>query len=69
MYPEFRQILVALHDKAARESETYAKSRTDQKSVSKSAQARTAPLDVEGTDLNVSKDEIVRCIAESRRYA
>ena len=33
MYPEFRQILVALHDKAARESETYAKSRTDQKSV------------------------------------
>ena len=67
-YTEARQNLASLLDKSAREGEVRVKRRDGQVFVIKPEQATTSPLDVEGIDLNVSTDEILQFIAESRRY-
>jgi len=67
-YTEARQNLASLLDKSAREGEVRVKRRDGQVFVIKPEQVTTSPLDVEGIDLNVSTDEILQFIAESRRY-
>ena len=67
-YTEARQNLASLLDKSAREGEVRVKRRDGQVFVIKPEQATTSPLDVEGIDLNVSTDEILQFIVESRCY-
>ena len=67
-YTEARQNLASLLDESAREGEGRVKRRDGQVFVIKPEQVTTSPLDVEGIDLNVSTDEILQFIAESRRY-
>ena len=67
-YTEARQNLASLLDESAREGEVRVKRRDGQVFVIKPEQVTTSPLDVEGIDLNVSTDEILQFIAESRRY-
>jgi hypothetical protein len=67
-YTEARQNLASLLDKAADEGEVRVKRRDGQVFVIRLERTMTSPLNVEGIDLNVSTDEIVQFVAESRRY-
>ncbi len=68
-YTEARQNLASLLDKAADEGEVRVKRRDGQVFVIRPERTTVSPLDVEGIDLNLSADEILQFIAESRRYA
>lgn len=68
-YTEARQNLASLLDKAADEGEVRVKRRDGQIFVIKPERVTASPLDVKGIDLNLSTDEILQFIAESRRYA
>lgn len=67
-YTEARQNLSSLLDRAASEGEVRIKRRDGQIFVIRPEKTTDSPLDVEGIDLNVTTDEIVQFIAESRRY-
>ncbi|GIK73715.1 MAG: hypothetical protein BroJett021_27030 [Chloroflexota bacterium] len=67
-YTEARQNLASLLDKAADEGEVRVKRRDGQVFVIRLERTATSPLDVKGIDLNLSTDEILQFIAESRRY-
>jgi hypothetical protein len=68
-YTEARQNLATLLDKAASEGEVRLKRRDGLVFVIRPEQPTDSPLDVEGIDLGITTDEIVRSIAESRRYS
>lgn len=68
-YTEARQNLASLLDKAADEGEVRVKRRDGQVFVIRPERTTASPLDVKGIDLNISMDEILQFIAESRRYA
>ena len=68
-YSEARQNLAALLEKAASEGEVRLKRRDGQVFVIRPEHPAHSPLDVEGIDLNITKDEIVQSITESRRYS
>lgn len=67
-YTEARQNFASLLDKAADEGEVRVKRRDGQVFVIRPERTTVSPLDVEGIDLNLSADEILQFIAESRRY-
>ncbi|MFZ1767670.1 MAG: type II toxin-antitoxin system Phd/YefM family antitoxin [Caldilinea sp.] len=67
-YTEARQNFASLLDKAADEGEVRVKRRDGQIFVIKPEQTTASPLDVKGIDLDISADEILQFIAESRRY-
>lgn len=67
-YTEARQNLASLLDKAADEGEVRVKRRDGQVFVIRPERTTTSPLDVKGIDLDLSTDEILQFIAESRRY-
>ncbi len=67
-YTEARQNLASVLDKASAEGEVRVKRRDGQVFVIKPERVTTSPLDVEGIDLNISTDEILQFIAESRRF-
>jgi hypothetical protein len=67
-YTEARQNLASLLDKAANEGEVRVKRRDGQIFIIRPEKVVASPLDVEGIDLNISTDEILQFIAESRRY-
>jgi hypothetical protein len=67
-YTEARQNLASVLDKASAEGEVRVKRRDGQVFVIKPERLTTSALDVEGIDLNISTDEILQFIAESRRF-
>lgn len=67
-YTEARQNLASVLDKASEEGEVRVKRRDGQVFVIRPERVTTSPLDVEGIDLNISTDEILQFIAESRRF-
>lgn len=66
-YSEARQNLATLLEQARREGSVRIRRRDGQSFVLKPEAAPGSPLDVEGIDLNLTKDEIVDYVRESRR--
>jgi PHD/YefM family antitoxin component YafN of YafNO toxin-antitoxin module len=66
-YSEARQNLAALLDEAAREGEVMIRRRDGNSYVLRPVRLRKSPLDVEGVDVDLSTDEIVEAVRESRR--
>jgi PHD/YefM family antitoxin component YafN of YafNO toxin-antitoxin module len=66
-YSEARQNLAALLDEAAREGEVRIRRRDGNSYVLRPVRAKGSPLDVEGIDLDLSTEEIVKAVKESRR--
>ena len=67
-YTEARQNLASVLDKASAEGEVRVKRRDGQVLAIKSERVTTSTLDVEGIDLNISTDESLQVIADSRRF-
>jgi antitoxin Phd len=66
-FTEARQKLAALLEQAARNGEVRIKRRDGQVFVIRPQKRQGSPLDVEGVQLNLTRDEILESIAESRR--
>ena len=66
---EARQILSTLLDEAKREGAIRIRRRDGQVFVLKSERDLRSPLDVNGPNLNISRDEIVEFVREGRRKA
>lgn len=66
-FTEARQKLASLLEQAARNGEVRIKRRDGQVFVIRPQQRKGSPLDVEGVQLNLTRDEILESIAESRR--
>ena len=66
-FTEARQKLASLLEQAARNGEVRIKRRDGQVFVIRPQQRQGSPLDVEGFQLNLTRDEILESIAESRR--
>lgn len=66
-YSEARQNLAALLDEAAREGEVRIRRRDGDSYVLRPVKQKGSPLDVEGIDLDLSAEEIVNAVKESRR--
>jgi len=66
-YTEARQKLATLLEQAARTGEVRIKRRDVQVFVIKPQKRKGSPLDVDGIDLNLSRDEILQSIEEGRR--
>ena len=66
-FTEARQKLASLLEQAARNGEVRIKRRDGQVFVIRPQQRQGSPLDVEGVQLNLTRDEILESIAESRR--
>jgi hypothetical protein len=66
-YTEARQKLATLLEQAARYGEVRIKRRDGQVFVIKPQKRKGSPLDVDGIDLNLSRDEILQSIEEGRR--
>lgn len=66
-YSEARQNLATLLEQARREGSVRIRRRDGQSFVLKPETAAGSPLDVEGIDLNLTKDEIVDFVREGRR--
>jgi len=64
---EARQKLASLLEQAARNGEVRIKRRDGQVFVIRPQKRQGSPLDIEGVQLNLSRDEILESIAESRR--
>jgi hypothetical protein len=67
-YTEARQNLASILDQAAAEGEVRVKRRDGQTFIIKLEKVSTSPLDIEGINLDLTTDEIVQFITESRRY-
>ncbi|MCA9873480.1 MAG: type II toxin-antitoxin system Phd/YefM family antitoxin [Ardenticatenaceae bacterium] len=67
-YSEARQNLASLLEKAIREGEVRVRSKDGQTFVITPEAVGGSPLDVEGVDLNLSREEIVAFIHEGRKY-
>ncbi len=68
-YSEARQNLASLLDKAVREGEIRVRRKDGQVFVIIPETTGSSPLDVEGIDLGLSKEEILAFIQEGRRYS
>lgn len=66
-FSEARQKLAALLDEAARSGEVRIDRRDGRSFTVKPVKTKRSPLDVEGIDVNIPTDEIVRTIRASRR--
>jgi len=66
-YSEARQNLASVLDNATRDGEARGKRRDGRVFVIKTLAGRESPLDVEGVDLKLSREEIVRFVREGRR--
>jgi len=66
-YTEARQNLASLLEQAILEGEVRIKRKDGQVFVLKPETSTGSPLDVEGVDLGLTKEEIVNFIAEGRR--
>ena len=66
-YSEARQNLATVLENAAREGEVLVKRRDGQVFVIRRLSDRQSPLDVDGVDLQLSREEIVRFVREGRR--
>ncbi len=66
-YSEARQNLAALLDEAAREGEVRIRRRDGNSYVLRPVKQKGSPLDVKGIDLDLSAEEIVDAVKESRR--
>ncbi|MCL4263095.1 MAG: type II toxin-antitoxin system Phd/YefM family antitoxin [Anaerolineae bacterium] len=67
-YSEARRNLASLLDKAAREGEIRVRRKDGQIFVITPVTTGSSPLDVEGIDLGLSKEEIIEFIHEGRKY-
>lgn len=68
-YSEARRNLASLLDKAVREGEIRVRRKDGQIFVIIPETTGSSPLDVEGIDLGLSKEEIVEFIYEGRKYS
>jgi len=66
-FTEARQKLASLLEQAARNGEVRIKRRDGQVFVIRPQKRQGSPLDIEGVQLNLTRDEILNSIAESRR--
>lgn len=66
-YSEARRKLASLLDRATEEGEVRIKRRDGQTFVIKPDEEGGSPLDVEGIDLGVTTEEIVKIVQEGRR--
>lgn len=66
-FTEARQKLATLLEQAARNGEVRIKRRDGQVFVIRPQKRQGSPLDVEGVQLDLTRDEILESIAESRR--
>jgi PHD/YefM family antitoxin component YafN of YafNO toxin-antitoxin module len=66
-FTEARQKLASLLEQAARNGEVRIKRRDGQVFVIRPQKRKGSPLDVEGVQLNLTRDEILESIAESRK--
>ena len=66
-FTEARQKLASLLEQAARTGEVRIKRRDGQVFVIRPQKRQGSPLDIEGVQLNLTRDEILESIAESRR--
>jgi antitoxin (DNA-binding transcriptional repressor) of toxin-antitoxin stability system len=66
-FTEARQKLASLLEQAARSGEVRIKRRDGQVFVIRPQKRKGSPLDVSGVDLNLTRDEILKSIQESRR--
>jgi PHD/YefM family antitoxin component YafN of YafNO toxin-antitoxin module len=66
-YSEARRKLASLLDRATEEGEVRIKRRDGQTFVIKPDEGKGSPLDVEGIDLGVTTEEIVKIVQEGRR--
>lgn len=67
-YSEARQNLASLLDKAAHQGEIRVRRKDGQLFIITPVTTGSSPLDVEGIDLGLSKEEIFEFIHEGRRY-
>lgn len=67
-FTEARQKLASLLDQAARSGEVRIKRRDGQVFVIRPQKRKGSPLDVNGVNLNLTRDEILESIQESRRF-
>ncbi|MBK6324739.1 MAG: type II toxin-antitoxin system Phd/YefM family antitoxin [Chloroflexi bacterium] len=67
-YSEARQNLASLLEKAIREGEVRVRGKDGQTFVITPEAVSGSPLDVEGVDLNLSREDIVAFIHEGRKY-
>jgi prevent-host-death family protein len=68
-YTEARQNLSSLLEKAVRDGEVRVRRKDGQLFVIMPITASGSPLDIEGIDLDLDKDEIVQFIHEGRKYS
>lgn len=68
-YSEARQNLASLLEKAMREGEVRVKRKDGQTFLIVPEAASGSPLDIEGVDLDLTKEEIVQFIHEGRKHA
>lgn len=68
-YSEARQQLASLLKMAEREGEIRIRKRNGQVFSVKFVEPQTSPLDVPGIDLDLSVEDIVQAVRESRRYS
>jgi len=68
-YTEARQNLASLLEKAIREGEVRVRRRDGQIFIIVPETTSGSPLDVEGVDLDLTKDEIVEFIQEGRKFS
>ena len=68
-YSEARQNLASLLEKAIREGEVRVRGKDGQTFVITPEAVSGSPLDVEGVDLNLSREDIVAFIHEGRKHS
>lgn len=66
-YSEARQNLTSLLNRAAVDGEVRIKRRDGMIFVVRPERTNTSPLDIEGLDLDLTAEEIIRFIAEGRK--
>lgn len=67
-YTDARQNFASLLARAVDEGEVRVKRRDGQVFIVRPEEVRASPFDIDGMELNITTDEIVQYIAESRRY-
>lgn len=65
-YSQARQQFAEVLEQAGKEGEVLIKRRDGRMYSIRPAQTRESPLDVEGIDVNMTRDEIIRYIRETR---
>ncbi|MFU8861216.1 MAG: type II toxin-antitoxin system Phd/YefM family antitoxin [Cyclonatronaceae bacterium] len=65
-YSQARQQFAEVLERAGNEGEVLIKRRDGRMYSIRPAQIRESPLDVEGIDVNMTRDEIIRYIRETR---